>query len=39
MSGTFSADMPHATSGKTHIFGNGEINIRVETVSGNLYVS
>ena len=39
MSGTFSADMPHTTSGKTYIFGNGEINIRVETASGNLYVS
>ena len=39
MSGTFSSDMPHKTSNKTYTFGQGEIQISVDTVSGNLNIS
>ena len=39
MSGTFSSNIQHTTSKKTHIFGNGEIQVDVETISGNLHVS
>ena len=39
MSGNFSSDMPHKTSNKTYTFGFGEIEVSVETVSGNLNVT
>ena len=39
MSGTFSSEKPHKTSNKTYTFAAGEIQIAVETVSGNLHIS
>jgi DUF4097 and DUF4098 domain-containing protein YvlB len=38
MSGSFNSEKPHTTNKKTHIFGGGEIQIDVETVSGNLHI-
>ncbi len=39
MSGKFSSDKPHKTGEKFYTFGLGEIEVKVETVSGNLKVS
>ena len=39
MSGTFGSEKPHKTSQKIYTFGPGEIEIAVETVSGNLHIS
>ena len=38
MSGKFSSDKPHTTGEKYYTFGLGEIEIDVETVSGNLRI-
>ncbi len=38
MSGKFSSDKPHTTGEKIYTFGLGEIEVEVETVSGNLKI-
>jgi DUF4097 and DUF4098 domain-containing protein YvlB len=39
MSGKFSSEKTHKTSNKTYTFGSGEIQIAIETMSGNLHIS
>lgn len=39
VSGKLSSDLPHKSNKDIYTFGNGEMDIDIETVSGNLYIN